>query len=919
MALADIGNGRRGGATVGTGMARGPGPVIIGLAGLCLALAGDAHAQTSGTAATLPLPVGATGGSASVINGDGTVVVGNAAYPSILYTPPPPFSPGTYTPNRPWRWTGGAGSTDLGAAGGHVFNAAAGISLDGTVLAGTSSSPFTAAVGWRWTEAGGYQMLALPVGTADFGATVGGITVRGLSGDGNTLVGATSVNIQRAFRWNQAGGYENIGLPGGNAPNGLPWSGSTAAAASFDGSAVAVTVFGTVTTTTQRAARWTSTGGFEIIEPTAGFQRTNALGISRDGMVIGGDLLGTGGAQQAFKWSSAGGIQPLGYVPGATFSFYTGMSGDAERIVGNSGKDGAGAFQVPFLWTTADGMRTLDAVVTAAGVNLGGLTLTRANNISSDGSSIIGNARNAANQTVPFLLVLDFDVQPILSTSFSTTTNRTLVSQSAINQTYATTVVGVLNGSPVFSRVTAEAISGGASVTALADARAAMQASVGLRQVIVDAPVRVASQTVTLGSHATTQDVVTGQSQTVFSYTSSGPTVIATGDLGECTTAGTAGAGPSGCSKPGTALIIASSRTSTNTHTNTLIDVTTTTTTTTDHRLDETYEVRGRLGNQLGTVHALAGFAAIEQGDRFIRRLLDERDAPQAAPAATEMSGGGRPARFETPWRLFGEAFGQRNSTGADAGRGIARSSGDLAGLAGGIGYQVSPGFVIGAALQWGVSSLRVQDPLAPESLNVELTQIGLFSRLRQGPLSVGFSLAYGSGRARTVVAGGTASRGLETVSAGGRIGYDLALGPVVLTPELGLRHISVRVGGFAETGGTSPLTGLGNGYDNTRAWLGLALAAPFRHEGLVFEPRLYARLTHDWGEASGRADVSFSSLPTLPLQALGPNVGRLGVDLGASVEARLTRGVGLFAAYDGRLRERSQSHTATGGVRIVW
>ncbi|WP_163086797.1 hypothetical protein, partial [Acinetobacter baumannii] len=80
-----------------------------------------------------------------------------------------------------------------------------------------------------------------------------------------------------------------------------------------------------------------------------------------------------------------------------------------------------------------------------------------------------------------------------------------------------TTVVGELDGSQVFSRVTAEAIAGGASMTALADARAAMQASVGLRQVIVDAPVRVASQTVTLGSHATTQDVVTGQSQTVFS------------------------------------------------------------------------------------------------------------------------------------------------------------------------------------------------------------------------------------------------------------------------------------------------------------------------------------------------------------------------------------------------------------------
>ena len=888
----------------------------LGLAACVLALPAAAMAQSSGTATVLPLPAGAAGGSASLVNGDGTVVVGNAGYPSVIFTPPPPFTPGTYTPNRPWRWTGGIGSADLGPAMAHLFNGAAGISLDGTVLAGTSSSPFSAGIGWRWTAGGGYEVMPLP-GTAAFGGVVTGISVRGLSGDGLTVVGGTEGAVARGFRWTAAGGYENIGLPGGNAANGLPWASSVAIAASQDGSVLAATLSGSSVTTTQRAARWTAAGGFEVIEPVAGFERSRSHGISRDGMVVAGDLLGSGGAQQAFRWTSAGGVQPLGYVPNGTFSFFTGMSGDGSRIVGNSGRDGAGAFQVPFLWSVADGMRTLDAVVSAAGVDLGGLTLIRANGMSDSGSAVVGAARTSGGQAIPFLLLFDAAAEPVLSSSFSTTTRRSFAEETAVARSFATTVVGILDGRPVFARTTAEAIDGGAGIAAVADARLALQAAAGLRRIAVDEPVRVAARLAVTGISETTRDVVTATTVTVNSITTHGPAVIATGDLGECAVPGTAASGPSGCSRPGTALIIASSRTSIATHTNTLNDVTTIRTVTTNERQDETWEVRGRAGNQIGTAHALAGFAALDQADRFIRRLVDLDGTPsglrEMAAGPEQVTAGG--AR----WQVFGEAFGRRSGLGADAARGIARSSGDLAGLAGGIGYRVAPGLLIGAAVQWGTSTLRVEDPVVPERLAVDLTQVGLFGSYRAGPASLAASLAYGAGRAHTAIGAAAAARAITAFSAAARLGYDLSLGLLTVTPELGLRYGAVRAGGFAETGGSLPLVGAGGPIDATRGWLGVSFAAPFRRDGMAFSPRAYLRLTHDFGVTGGRAEVAFAALPGLPLTALGPGIGRSGVEFGGSIEARLAPKVGLFATYDGRLAARFQSHTASAGLRIVW
>lgn len=897
----------------------------VSLAALLLS-AGAASAQTAGTLTQLPFPPGATAATSSLVNRDGTVVAGGASYPQIVFTPPGGGASSNQTPNRPWRWTAAGGSVDLGPVNAFIFNGAAAIDLSGNTLVGSSSSPRTPATGWRWTSAGGYEILPLPVGAGTFGEAIGGITPRGVSGDGNVVVGATSVNIQRAFTWTTAGGYVNIGLPTGNASDGAPWRSSTAAAADGNGSAVAVTLFG-AGSTTQRAARWTAAGGFQIIEPGAGFTRTNALRMSQDGLVVGGDRLGAGGAQEAIRWTAAGGLQGLGFVTNATFSLLTGMSASGDHIVGNSGRDGTGSFQTGFYWTSTAGMRSLDQAVTAANVNLNGLTLTRASGISGDGLSIVGAARTAGGQTVPYLLTFAQGAAPVESTSFSTTTRLTEVAASRTNTVASTLVTGVLGQSAVFSAAGNGTLAG--NQAAVEAAREAIQAAAGLRRVSIGAPRSVGTQRIETGRSSTVQDVVTGQSQNTVTTVVNGPTLVNTGDLGECDTPATATSAAQGCSLPGGALIVAANRESRNTHTNTLRQVTRTTTTTVTETVRETFEVTGTPGNQMGTVHALAGQAAIELQDHFVRRLIDGVTGPALTvtggePATTAgvkgPSNSGRPAAPATPWFAFAEGFGQRGQTGIDVARGIAATRSTMSGLAAGIAAGIGPDLILGAGVQWGRTALKVREAAGPESLDIDLVQAAVFARWKRGDLYLNAAASAGTGSARTRITGmGAGDRQFSAFSAGIEAGHAFSLGWLTLTPHAGLRHSHVELGRLAETGSPLALGARRETVTGTRGHVGLALRTEVVAGTVLLQPRAYARLTHEFGDPSGRAAVFFVSQPATPLTALGPRVTRTGIEAGFGIDARLSAAVSAYAAYDARFRGTARDHSATAGLMVIW
>jgi len=82
-----------------------------------------------------------------------------------------------------------------------------------------------------------------------------------------------------------------------------------------------------------------------------------ALGINDSGAVVGFSRLTPSGPFHAFFWTSSGGIQDLGTLPGDTVSSASGIN-SAGHVVGSS-RNSNGSVEKAFMWTSATGMQEL--------------------------------------------------------------------------------------------------------------------------------------------------------------------------------------------------------------------------------------------------------------------------------------------------------------------------------------------------------------------------------------------------------------------------------------------------------------------------------------------------------------------------------------------------------------------------------
>ncbi len=326
--------------------------------------------------------------------------------------------------------------------GGSLNSSATGVSIDGSVVVGTSGKE-----AFRWTPISGMIGLGAPPGV------VNSSRANGVSADGSVVVGRTFRSggharppISEAFRWTQAAGMVGLGdLPGGN-------SQSEAYAVSADG----IVVVGRDTRSQDRieAFRWTQTGGMVGLGDLGGgsFQ-SYAYAVSADGSVIVGSGVSTSG-RTAFRWRQTSGMVGLGDLPGGTSdSVANGVSADGSIIVGQGNSDaGAEAFRwtesagmvglgdLPdgdfistafadsadgsmvvgqgrsalgneaFLWDATHGMRSLRDVLVndfGLGASLTGWTLLSANDISDDGQFIVGTGTNPSGDAEAWLARLD--------------------------------------------------------------------------------------------------------------------------------------------------------------------------------------------------------------------------------------------------------------------------------------------------------------------------------------------------------------------------------------------------------------------------------------------------------------------------------------------------------------------------------
>ncbi len=161
---------------------------------------------------------------------------------------------------------------------------------------------------------------------------------------------------------------------------------------------------------------------------TLGGSRSEAFSISDDGSVVAGRSIDGNSSYHAFKWTAANGMQDMGTL-GGNESEATGISSDGSVIVGWSSD--VSSINRAFKWTVSNGMQDIgagdwskatgvstDGLVITVNIspvayrwtfsggledlgNLGG-TSTGANDVSSDGSVIVGYSNNSAGDPYAF-------------------------------------------------------------------------------------------------------------------------------------------------------------------------------------------------------------------------------------------------------------------------------------------------------------------------------------------------------------------------------------------------------------------------------------------------------------------------------------------------------------------------------------
>ncbi|MCB1491154.1 MAG: hypothetical protein KDJ77_05050 [Rhodobiaceae bacterium] len=217
---------------------------------------------------------------------------------------------------------------------------------------------------------------------------------------GQSVLGPNGDEGVHGFRWTEALGMQDIGTL---APTGF----SEARGVNDDGTVVVGVAdaphssgFGTV----EKAFRWTlddpATGAGTMAALETGDRSSIATDVNADGsVVVGGVFPGTGG-QHAFRWTETDGIVDIGTLPGLTSAAATAVSADGTVIVGAASDlidfNGlAGRVRVlddgrAFRWTEATGIKDLNDLLAAVGVDMTGITLMTATNISRDGEYISG-------------------------------------------------------------------------------------------------------------------------------------------------------------------------------------------------------------------------------------------------------------------------------------------------------------------------------------------------------------------------------------------------------------------------------------------------------------------------------------------------------------------------------------------------
>ena len=288
-------------------------------------------------------------------------------------------------------WSAATGWQRLAAPANAYDSQAQTVSADGQVIGGSISALQAGSSNldrWavRWPGDGRTQKLVPD--TAGRGAWV---EVANLAGTRMTGSFTTTDGRYARFMWDQPRGFRELPPGGDYAVQLLSMTSSGNAATGLAGNVDGV--YGS------RALLWTERFGERLL-PTinTGLARMDiASGVTEDERTIAGSLgtlVVTPDGQrvdsEAVLWTNGGDtIQRLGFLDGDNSSYASSISTDGRVVIGESSNGQIDGTRV-FVWTPQSGMRSLVALLEAAGLSVGTLNLTGVIGVSPDGQTITG-------------------------------------------------------------------------------------------------------------------------------------------------------------------------------------------------------------------------------------------------------------------------------------------------------------------------------------------------------------------------------------------------------------------------------------------------------------------------------------------------------------------------------------------------
>jgi uncharacterized membrane protein len=183
-----------------------------------------------------------------------------------------------------------------------------------------------------------------------------------------------------------------------------------------------------------QAFRWTQAGGFQNLNNSPEPTLSLATAVTGDGTVVVGQVRSSNNASSAVRWTVPPPpaqlvMQPIGPLPGHATAGATGVSDNGKIVVGISNPDFL-QYRGPvlgwnsgtaFRWTERTGIQDLRQLLVDGGQDMTGITLVSALGMSPDGQWIQGQAttpQTGPNETVAFIAqVCDDDIGGTCSTA----------------------------------------------------------------------------------------------------------------------------------------------------------------------------------------------------------------------------------------------------------------------------------------------------------------------------------------------------------------------------------------------------------------------------------------------------------------------------------------------------------------------